>query len=623
MKTNLLTAIFLISCLSASAQAPKAKIPASAKLISQGIKSPEYTAELLGEIKPISIDLTWRPLLNNVCIKHNSEDDSLLEQIKNQKILLKTNAAHKQAGTESSVAATAITPVVNTNFLGNTNTGDSPMDNSIAISNSGDIVSVANNSIEFYDAIGTMTFTNTIDGFFNDPTITNVCDPVIIYDSGSDKFIFFAQECSGASSNTNLLICFSETNDPNGSWWNYKLTGNPVMNSTWFDYPKLAVSDNELYITGNSFNDIGEFQESLLFQIEKNNGFIGASLNWQYWHNISGSPFTLLPVSYGQQGNYGPGCYLVATKAEGASIIHFYDLTGDMSSASEQLNHYTISTTSYSPAANGDQLGTSTLLDNGDCRTLSGFYLNGIIHFVFHSDYTGGYNGINYNRLDVTAQTNTSSKFGLNGYEYSYPSVASCATTPTDKSVMIGFGRTGSTIYPEARVVSCDNSMTWGSSVLVKAGEGYSEYTASGGSAERWGDYTGISRKHNSSVATVWMNGMFGTTSNDWNTWIAEITGIGGETGIDNLSNSNDFKVYPNPIYQEFKTEFELTFASKINIEIYNNQGELVKKLFTGSANTGRNQFTFNKSNLLDGTYFIRITSNDKTLKNEKIIITS
>ncbi len=623
MKTNLLTVIFLISCLSASAQAPKAKIPASAKLISQGIKSPEYTAELLGEIKPISIDLTWRPLLNNVCIKHNSEDDSLLEQIKNQKMLLKTNAAHKQAGTESSVAATAITPVVNTNFLGNTNTGNSPMDNSIAISNSGDIVSVANNSIEFYDASGTMTFTNTIDGFFNDPTITNVCDPVIIYDSGSDKFIFFAQECSGASLNTNLLICFSETNDPNGSWWNYKLTGNPVMNSTWFDYPKLAVSDNELYITGNSFNDMGEFQESLLFQIEKNNGFIGASLNWQYWHNISGSPFTLLPVSYGQQGNYGPGCYLVATKAEGASIIHFYDLTGDMSSASEQLNHYTISTTSYSPAANGDQLGTSTLLDNGDCRTLSGFYLNGIIHFVFHSDYTGGYNGINYNRLDVTAQTNTSSKFGLNGYEYSYPSVASCATTPTDKSVMIGFGRTGSTIYPEARVVSCDNSMTWGSSVLVKAGEGYSEYTASGGSAERWGDYTGISRKHNSSVATVWMNGMFGTTSNDWNTWIAEITGIGGETGIDNLSNSNDFKVYPNPIYQEFKTEFELTFASKINIEIYNNQGELVKKLFTGSANTGRNQFTFNKSNLLDGTYFIRITSNDKTLKNEKIIITS
>jgi hypothetical protein len=395
------------------------------------------------------------------------------------------------------------------------------------------------------------------------------------------------------------------------------------MNSTWFDYPKLAVSDNELYITGNSFNDIGEFQESLLFQIEKNNGFIGASLNWQYWHNISGSPFTLLPVSYGQQGNYGPGCYLVATKAEGASIIHLYDLTDDMSSASEQLNHYTISTTSYSPAANGSQLGTSTLLDNGDCRTLSGFYLNGIIHFVFHSDYTGGYNGINYNRLDVTAQTNTSSKFGLNGYEYSYPSVASCATTPTDKSVMIGFGRTGSTIYPEARVVSCDNSMTWGSSALVKVGEGYSEYTASGGSAERWGDYTGISRKHNSSVATVWMNGMFGTTSNDWNTWIAEITGIGGETGIDNLSNSNDFKVYPNPIYQEFKTEFELTFASKINIEIYNNQGELVKKLFTGSANTGRNQFTFNKSNLLDGTYFIRITSNEKTLKNEKIIITS
>jgi hypothetical protein len=620
-KKSILTGLILTSCFWASAQFNKVAIPQTTKVVSQGTKSPQYTAQLLGEIKPVSVDLKWKPILVNKCVKHHTENDELLEQIKSQKMLAKNSAAFKTNETENSAAAAAVTPVVGSNFLGNTNTGNSPLDNSIAISNGGKIVSVANNSIEFYNTSGTMTFTNTIDGFFNDPTITNVCDPVVIYDSGSDKFIFFAQECSGASSNSNLLVCFSQTNDPNGNWWNYKLTGNPVSNNTWFDYPKIAVSTNELYITGNSFSNSGTFQEALLYQIEKNNGFIGASLNWQYWHNITSSPFTLLPVSNGQQGNYGPGCYLVATDGSGASTIDLYDLTDDMSASNEQLNHYSISTTSYSPAADGNQLGTTRKLDNGDCRALSGFYLNGIIHFVFHSDYSGGYNGINYNRLNVSTQTNTSSTFGLTNYEYSYPSVASFATTTTDKSVMIGFGRTGSSIYPEVRVVNCDNSMTWGSSTLVKAGTGYSDYTATGSNAERWGDYTGMCRKHNNSAATVWMNGMFGTTSNNWVTWISEITGTGGTSGIDNLSNSDNFKLYPNPIYQEFRTEFELESSSEINIDIYDIQGKLVKTLFSGSASAGKNQFTFNKSNLEIGTYFITITSNNKTLKNEKIII--
>lgn len=619
MKKILFTGFFLTMCVFAIAQTKKVEPPSTSKTSSHGTKSSEYAAQLLGEIKPISVDIKWKPLLTNRCIKHHSENDIQLEQIKSQKLNLKTNSNLKKADNENYSDATAATPIVGLNFLGNSNTGNSPMDNSVAISNGGKIISVANNSIEFYNTNGMMTFSNTIDGFFNDPTITNVCDPVVIYDSGSDKFIFFAQECSGASSNSKLLVCFSQTNDPNGNWWNYKLTGNPVNNNTWFDYPKLAVSNNELYISGNSFSNSGAFQEALLYQIEKNNGFIGGSLNWQYWHNIAGNPTTLLPVSYGQQGNYGPGCYLVSTHSTGSSSIELYDLTDDMSAANEQLNHYTIATTAYSPAADGAQLGTTTQLDNGDCRALSGFYLNGLIHFVFHSDYSGGYNGINYNRLNPSSLTNTSATFGLTNYEYSYPSVASFSTTIADKSVMIGFGRTGSNIYPEIRVVNCDDAMNWSPSTLVKSGLGFSSYTATGANAERWGDYTGISRKHNSQDATVWMNGMFGTTSNNWRTWIAEISA--STIGIETISKDKNLQVYPNPIFEEFKIEFELATNTKISINIYNTQGKLVKSLYEGSAYIGKNQFTFNKSNLEIGTYFLNITSNNHTLKNEKITI--
>lgn len=176
-KKSLLTGLILTSCFWANAQYNKVAISPTAKIVSQGTKSAEFTAQLMGEIIPISVDLKWKPFLIKKCIKHHTENDELLDQIKSQKMLSKNNSSFKTNETENSAAAATVTPVVGSNFLGNTNTGNSPLDNSVAISNGGKIVSVANNSIEFYNTSGTMTFTNSIDGFFNDPTITNVCDP--------------------------------------------------------------------------------------------------------------------------------------------------------------------------------------------------------------------------------------------------------------------------------------------------------------------------------------------------------------------------------------------------------------------------------------------------------------
>ena len=58
-----------------------------------------------------------------------------------------------------------------------------------------------------------------------------------------------------------------------------------------------------------------------------------------------------------------------------------------------------------------------------------------------------------------------------------------------------------------------------------------------------------------------------------------------------------------------------------ISIDIFDINGGLVTNLFNGYANSGKNQFTFNKSNLNNGSYFLNISSNSKILKNEKIII--
>lgn len=601
-------------------QHSKPTINESGKLGS-AIKSSEFAIARSGESNTASADLKWLPILSNKCTGrvHQIPDQEKIIAMKKEKTLLKQNQNINQKSVENENSSLSITPVVGTNFLGNTNNGMSPMDNSIAVSANW-IVSVANTTIEFDDLSGNNTYYNDIPTFFNDPGISNVCDPVVIYDSGADRFIFFAQECAGNSSNSYLLIAFSKSNNPNSGWWTYKLTGNPLSNNKWFDYPKLAVSNNELYITGNLFsnNPGGTFDQAILYQIQKNNGYSGASISWQYWSNIPGTPFTLLPVSWGQSGNYGPGCYLVASIPGGGSSVKLYDLTDDMTATNEQLNYYSIPTSAYSPAGDASQQGTSCLLDNGDCRTLSGFYLNGKIHFVFHSDIGSGWNGINYNRLDLGTQTNQRSTFGSAGNsDYSYPTVVSYATNPTDASVMIGFGRSSSAMLPEIRAVNCDNGMNWSNSTLIKGSSNYISYTSS--SRERWGDYTGSSRIHNSTNPSVWINGMFGNSNNRWDTWIAEIHD--NEVGIKENTGKNTGKIYPNPVVENFVLEFTLENQTVLNIEITDVNGKTVKTLYEGKAHAGVNTFSFNKANLASGTYFINIRDESKLYKNEKIII--
>lgn len=619
--TKLVLTLLFVTFLSiGNAQQKKVTIDESLKK-GEATKSETFTAECVGYRNVPTSDLKWRPILTNkkIAYEHEGQNSKKLEAIKAAKLKLKMQNINSGGTVEVKSNKSSVTPVVGNNFLGNTNNGTSPLDNSIAISDGGWIVSVANSTIEYDDMNGNNSYFTDLASFVNDPGITNICDPVVIYDPGADRFILFAQECSGNSSNSFLLVFFSQTNNPNDGWNYYKLTGNPLNDNSAFDYPKLAISNNECYISGNLYAN-GNYNQSLLYQINKNSGYSGGELQWQYWYNIDGNPFTLCPVSFGQGDTYGPGVYMVATGSGGGSTIKFYDLTNDIGQ-NPSFNYFEINTTSYSPAANCPQLGSSCNLNNGDCRALSGFYLDGKVHFVFHSDVGNGWNGINYNRLDLNTGVNTSSTFGIPGtVDYTYPSVVSFANSPTDHSVMIGFGAVSSNIYPEVRVVNCDNNMNWSTSTLVKAGESYSCYTNP--NQERWGDYTGTTRKHNSQSPSIWMNGMYGTTNNNWNTWISEIHAGAGNSIDEPINTNTSLNVYPNPVVETFKVEFASRERENIIIDIVNLNGKIIKELYRGKSTVGINMFSFNKANLSIGTYVLRIKSNNQIISHEKIIIT-
>lgn len=513
-------------------------------------------------------------------------------------------------------------PTLGTNFSGNVFAGLTPPDNSMAISNGGYIVTVVNTNIEYYDMSGNQLYSSSFTNFFNDPALTGMLyDPAVLYDSGSDRF-FMVVLSTTTSTTSEVVCCFSKTNNPNDGWWYYRLTGNPLGNGCWFDYPKIGVSNNEVYVTGNLFLDAGTFSQSVIYQMTKAGGYAGGSLHWQYWYNITNSPFTMVPASYGQQGNYGPGIYLVSTEENGSSDkIYLFDLTDDMT-GSPTINDYSVAA-DFSLAGNALQSGTSVVLNTDDTRAMSAFYLGGIVHFVFNSERTTNYNGVNYNRLTVSPLSNWNTNFGADGYDYCYPSVASFGSSSSDKSVLINFSRSGSAIFPESRVFYVDDAGIYSSSTLVKAGETYVDVYQSGG-VTRWGDYTGICLMKNISPPEVWLNGSYGANQSSQhalNTWIGQITWETTGIPVSNTRPAEPARVFPNPAFDMFNLEFSMEKSAVVEIILTDASGRMVKLLMKDKAEEGKNLFTFNKGVLANGIYFLQIKSENTILANEKIVI--
>lgn len=526
-------------------------------------------------------------------------------------------------------SAMASPPVISTNFEGNWSVISHPPDNNIAISNAGDIVSVNNDGVEYYDESGNLTFLDDWSDFINDNSLTSIIyDPVVQYDSKENRFVIAVLHGTSAAT-SKVLVLFSKSADPMNGWHVYQLSGNPLNDNSWFDYPKLGISDQEIYITGNLFDPNDSFKQSIIYQIEKSQGYAGGSLNWQYWFNLTSQPFpafTLVPTSYGHQGSIGSGMLFVSNRPGGENRVRLWQLT-DYINNNPNLNSFVVNVSAYSPAGDGFMPNTSLLLSNGDNRILAAFYLNDEIHYVFHSDINQGWNGINYNRLNVNTLVNQTATLGNAGVEdYSYPVLASFATQTSDPSVMISYLHSSQSVFPSTSVVHCDANMQWSQPVLIQAGTNYVDFLP--GNTQRWGDYNGMARKHNSSTPAVWSATSFGTdivTSsgslpNTYKTWIAKIVGSNvAQTEFDDINAS--VRVYPNPASDIISLDFELQERGQIKIQLFDLQGKPVKLLYEDTPRTLANRLSFNRGALSAGQYILSISQQDEILHTEKIIV--
>ena len=164
------TASLLAVQLPVFGQGTKVKVD-EAKKIGAAQKSAIFEAELVGKKNAPTADLDWIPTLSSKCekVKHGLPGEEEMKALKAEKLAHKTMFRAPGTGEEEADDDFAgSTPVVGEEFVGNPNNGSSPMDNSIAISDGGIIVSVANTTIEYNTMGGMTTYNNSIVDFIDD-----------------------------------------------------------------------------------------------------------------------------------------------------------------------------------------------------------------------------------------------------------------------------------------------------------------------------------------------------------------------------------------------------------------------------------------------------------------------
>ncbi len=599
--------------------------------------------KFVGSGVPTSDDIELLPQLSYEPSKNESDNKKALRIIKEE--LMKEKLAtldelnnllnDDQEVAERKIRSTTPTLVAGYNALGNQGT---PSDNTIAINKNNQIICCVNSSLRMYNATNGVAISATtgLSGFFSTPSngtllTNNTCDPKVIFDPQAERFIVFAQTCQGNSSTSQLLLAFSKSADPTAGWNFYVFTGNPSASlgqNVWFDYPKIGVSNKDVFVTGNMFNNNMNYVQSVIYQINKEKCYAGQSLaqgDAVLWFNLDNSPFTMVPVSNGQGGGYGNNMFLLSTNNSAfGSFINVYEINNAVT-ANPQISVQLVATDTTGSPADAIQNGSNTKLSTGDNRGMDGFYLNGTIHYVFHANVGGGYSGINYSRLRKVGNNWSLQRriIRATGKDYSYPSIQSAGWNTNDQSAFIGYLMASPSDFPSIQAVHVDNDMKVSAPLMVRAGTGYASVAPQSG-VTRWGDYSGMSRILNESVPGVWMFGMFGNVNHTWTNHFAKISTVNWPASIEeNTTTNNINNLYPNPVREEvFSLKLHVPENGNLQVVLTDLQGKTIRNVMNTPVEKGPNLFTFNKGALANGTYLLRVSLNNKPIYNEKIIVT-
>lgn len=513
-----------------------------------------------------------------------------------------------------------------------------PNDNSMAISNDGIIVSAINTSVTILDEKGEdEPYYRSLFGITKGQLgrLDRFYDPKVTYDPIADRFILVFLEGSN-SSDTRIVIGFTETNDPREDWNFYALNGKPLGGETWSDYPIIAHNAADLYVTVNLLRDNESWQEgfveSFIWQVNKADGYEGKEdLTQNLFSGITygGAPvWSICPVQPALDFDMDNMYFLsVRPDAESNDTVFLHEITA--SSTTGGAEHrltvlqtdvpYGVPPTAFQPLIDGSDFRLQT----NDTRVLSATIHQGDIHYtqstILEDEIRSGvYHGIISNV--ASSPTVRGDIISSPTLDYAYPSIAYAGTNAQDKhSMLLTFSHVGEDVFPGTSVIFHNKidgfDRLYSDVVRVRDGDSVIN-TFVADSMERWGDYTDIQRKYNE-PNIVWACGSYGDTLGRNNVWLAKLK-VANELNVQ----LDNMLVYPNPAYSSIEVTFNFELDDIVSLRLTNMSGQVVQKVSNQEVSSGTAQFLLNTVGLSSGMYTLSIYGeNEELLGAQKIII--
>ena len=550
--------------------------------------------------------------------------------------------------TSSGIRALGDAPTIINKFEGITLTNGTPNDDDIAISNEGKVIMANNGSIGYYDTSGNLLEEISLDAFSEGLELVpgvkldnRLYDPRVLYDVEADRFIL-TYLSGNLDSTSAIILAFSKTNDPADDWNIYVISGNPLANRTWSDYPSIGISKQDLFIGYNTFlngsEDASGFAESTLWQIGKAEGYNGMpELKTKYYFNINQGVgpayFNLNPVN-GAIAPYDPPFYILSNrnKADSSNKFFLFSVSDNLSSGKATLQVAELTTDNY--YLKPDEIPQYTIralpvqrLRTNDSRVQDAIIVDDVIHAVGNSfSHQLSRHTFYHFKYDINSDKDAQIEMvPVDTVEAAYPQVTYVgADAKLTQEVIFTYLYAGSGIMA-GNAALYYNDGDYSPMRIVKEGEGTINIQATADNRERWGDYTGAQRWY-SRPGHVWMSANFAKVDrpdlvNVNGTYIGHLVTPNVEVGVKQQSiTAQELKVYPNPVKQHkyFSIEFTLAESRSVSFSIYNLEGKLIDNIMNDYPKPGRNRFTIRTDDLASGAYLLNV----KDVQNGKILAT-
>jgi hypothetical protein len=519
-------------------------------------------------------------------------------------------------------------------------TGGIPNDNAMAISKDGILCAAVNSVFWAMDTkTGELIMPSPV-GLFslqqmaNGSSFSNYYDPKLIYDPTLDRFVLVFLKDNDAA-NSRIIVCFSSTNDPTDPWNIYSLTGNPLSNNRWTDFPAIALSETGLVITANLIIpnvswQVG-FDGSVIWHLNKTEGFVGgnvdATVYTQIAHNgkfvrnlhpVRGHDNISKQLQFLSNRNFDlqNDTIFLVTITEGAA---------DTTVTAQAL----VSNLPYGVPPNGKQGDTDTTdatkgLQTNDGRVLGAIQKDDWIQFVSTTAHGTNANAAIYHGFIHDAQgaaPKVSARvFSHPVRDYGYPNITWSGVHPNQIQCLIGFNFTSIQGHPGMGAVQLGNDTSFSNAIDLINGTTHVDRHSD--SYERWGDYFAIQPMFDEDGAIIpsesWMAGFYGDGPQQNRTYISQV--FSTDTVVPLYANGG--QLYPNPAYDlDIVTiTFNLEQDQRIEARLYNTAGALVQELAGRDLPAGPAELYLHLGTLAAGNYVVRLEGSTGFVKTEQLL---